>query len=112
MGAFNFIWDLHQSDQIEAMEKRIEDLEEKTQILYEWVQYLKDRPDAMTEQREHIGYTEREEGFYKLYAPVKGSVVTQAFIMCKYCSQPIYHCSGPRSDAVCFECHDKDPDSR
>ncbi len=63
-------------------------------------------------EREHIGYTEREEGFYPLYAPVKGSVVTHAFIMCKYCDGLIYHCSGPRMDAVCFECHDKEPELR
>jgi hypothetical protein len=65
----------------------------------------------MTE-REHIGYTEREEGFYKLYAPVKGSIVTQAFILCKYCRGSIYHCMGPRYDAVCLTCYEKEPDER
>lgn len=61
----------------------------------------------MTEEyREHIGYTEREEGFYKLYAPLKGSIVTQAFILCKYCRSSIYHCMGPRSDAVCLPCYE------
>ena len=58
----------------------------------------------MNELREHIGYTEREEGFYKLYAPTKGSIVTQAFILCKYCNGSIYHCMGPKSDAVCKPC--------
>ena len=50
----------------------------------------------MSEDREHIGYIEREEGFYKLYAPTKGSIVTQAFILCKYCNGAIYHCMGPK----------------
>jgi len=64
------------------------------------------------EERKHIGYIEREEGYYNLYAPPKGSIVTQAFILCKYCNGAIYHCSGPRYDAVCFTCYDKDPEFR
>lgn len=67
---------------------------------------------AMSEERKHIGYVEREEGFYKLYAPVKGQIVTQAFILCKYCNAYIYNSMGPKSDAVCFTCYDKDPDLR
>ena len=64
------------------------------------------------EERKHIGYIEREEGFYKLYAPVKGQIVTRAFILCKYCDGSIYHCMGPKCDAVCFDCFEKDPDLR
>lgn len=64
------------------------------------------------EERRHIGYIEREEGFYKLYAPPKGSIVTQAFVLCKYCNSAIYHCTGPKSDAVCFTCYEKDPELR
>jgi hypothetical protein len=63
-------------------------------------------------EREHIGYTEREEGFYKLYAPVKGSIVTHAFILCKYCNGVIYSNMGPRDDAVCFTCYNKDSELR
>ena len=59
------------------------------------------------QERKHIGYIEREEGFYKLYAPVKGSIVTQAFILCKECGCSIYPCMGPRTDAICFECYGK-----
>jgi hypothetical protein len=59
---------------------------------------------------EHIGYIEREEGYYKLYAPTKGSIVTMAFILCKYCNGAIYPCMGPKYDAVCFTCYDKDPE--
>ncbi len=66
----------------------------------------------MTEDREHIGYTEREEGYYKLYAPEKGSIVTQAFILCKYCNGAIYSCMGPRYDAVCLKCYEKEPELR
>jgi len=63
-------------------------------------------------QRELIGYTEREEGFYPLYAPEKGYIVTHAFIFCKYCEGSIYHCMGPRYDAVCLTCYKKDPELR
>ena len=62
--------------------------------------------------REHIGYIDREEGFYKLYAPPKGSIVTHAFILCKYCDGAISSCNGPRYDAVCFNCYEKDPELR
>ena len=66
----------------------------------------------MNEEREHIGYIEREEGYYKLYAPGEGYIVTQAFILCKYCNGAIYHCMGPKHDAVCLTCYDKDPELR
>lgn len=66
----------------------------------------------MTAERQHIGYIEREEGYYKLYAPEKGSIVTQAFILCKYCNSAIYHCMGPKYDAVCKECYEKEPELR
>ena len=62
----------------------------------------------MSEDREHIGYIEREEGFYKLYTPTKGSIVTQAFILCKYCNGAIYHCMGPKYDAVCKPCFESE----
>jgi len=61
------------------------------------------------EIRKQIGYIEREEGYYALYAPAKGSIVTQAFILCKYCGSAIYHCAGPKSDAVCFKCYEEAP---
>ena len=62
-------------------------------------------------ERELIGYTEHEAGFEPLYAPPRGSIVTQAFIHCQYCRAAVYHCMGPRSDAVCLICYDieKDP---
>ena len=59
-----------------------------------------------------IGYIEREEGYYKLYAAPKGSIVTQAFILCKYCNGAISPNMGPKYDAVCIECYEKDPELR
>lgn len=63
-------------------------------------------------ERELIGYTEREEGYYPLYSAPKGSIVTQAFILCKYCNGTISPNMGPRYDAVCLSCYKKDPDVR
>ncbi len=62
--------------------------------------------------RKLIGYTEREEGFYKMYEPTPGGIVTQAFILCRYCNGAIYPCMGPRTDAVCITCYEKEPDER
>jgi hypothetical protein len=74
--------------------------------LWKPIQEPKTEP-KIEEERKHIGYTEREEGFYKLYAPPSGAIVTQAFILCKYCDGAIYHCSGPKWDAVCFTCYER-----
>jgi hypothetical protein len=41
MGALDFVWNAHQSEQIRDLEERIEKLEEQNKILYEWVQYFK-----------------------------------------------------------------------
>ena len=60
------------------------------------------------EERQHIGWTEREEGFYKLYTPPKGSLVTYTFILCRYCGGAIYHLMGPRYDTVCLTCYDNE----
>jgi len=56
-------------------------------------------------ERKLIGYTERDEGFYPMYAPLQGSIVTQAFILCRYCQGAISPNMGPRSDAVCLTCY-------
>jgi hypothetical protein len=63
-------------------------------------------------ERELIGYTEREEGFYPMYAPSKGYIMTAAFILCKYCRGSIASMGGPRYDAVCIPCYKKEPDAR
>ncbi len=59
-----------------------------------------------------LGYTEREEGFYPLYDAPRDSIVTQAFILCKYCNNAISPCMGPRSGALCIPCYEKEPDER
>ena len=66
----------------------------------------------MNEERKLIGYTEREEGFYPLYASHRGFITTAAFILCKYCRGAIDSMGGPRYDAVCLTCYEKDPDER
>lgn len=68
------------------------------------------RPER--DDRKLIGYTEREEGFYPMYEPPRGSITTQAFILCRYCQGVIFHCMGPRTDAVCLECYELEPDDR
>jgi len=62
------------------------------------------------DDQELIGYTESFAGFLPLYAPAKGSIVTQAFILCTYCRGSIYHCMGPRYDAVCLDCYEHNTD--
>ena len=66
----------------------------------------------MNEERKLIGYTEREEGFYPLYDIGRGYIATAAFILCKYCRGAISSMGGPRYDAVCLTCYEKDPDER
>ena len=46
MGALDFIWNAHQSDQIDELEERIKKLEEQNEILYEWVQYFRQQLEA------------------------------------------------------------------
>jgi hypothetical protein len=66
----------------------------------------------MNEERKLIGYTEREEGFYPLYEIPRGYIVTAAFILCKYCRGAIAPMGGPKYDAVCLSCYEKDPYAR
>jgi hypothetical protein len=80
---------------------------ESTKEKYDEFVKIRNQPD-----RNLIGYTEREEGFYPMYESPKGSIVTQAFILCKYCSDAISPVMGPRYDAVCITCHDKEPELR
>jgi hypothetical protein len=58
---------------------------------------------------ELIGYTEGEDGALTLlFAPPRGSIVTHAFILCSRCGGSVYHCMGPRYDAVCLTCAEKE----
>ena len=67
---------------------------------------------ARDHSKKLLGYTEREEGFYPLYEPGRGFITTAAFIHCKYCKGAISGHGGPRYDAVCLTCYEKDPDVR
>jgi len=40
MSGFHFMWDAIQAGQIRTLEERIEELEKRTEILKEWVDYL------------------------------------------------------------------------
>lgn len=80
---------------------------ESTKEKYDEFVKLRNQPD-----RKLIGYTEREEGYYPMYESPKGSVVTQAFILCRYCSAAISPVMGPRYDAVCLTCYAKEPELR
>ncbi len=59
-----------------------------------------------------LGYVEREEGYYPIYKTLPGSIVTQAFILCRYCHGAISSTGGPKYDAICLTCFEKDPDER
>ena len=59
MGLYNFIWDAAQSGQIRELQERVEKLEEQTEILYEWVQYFRQK-----EQNEQIQNQGRSPGVY------------------------------------------------
>jgi hypothetical protein len=50
MGLYDFWVNTVQSGQIDNLEKRIEQLEEQNQILYEWVEYFKHRLKITDEQ--------------------------------------------------------------
>lgn len=54
------------------------------------------------EDREPIGYE-----LQPIYAPRKGMVVTQAFILCSSCGGAISSNGGPRYNSLCLKCLDK-----
>jgi hypothetical protein len=61
---------------------------------------------GVPEPRKLIGYCERPEGFYRVYGPVPGQIVTQAAIVCSRCESVVHMCMGPRSDVICLRCFD------
>jgi hypothetical protein len=67
---------------------------------------------AKDHSRTLLGYVEREEGYYPIYQSAPGSIVTHAFILCKYCQGAISGSGGPKYDAVCIPCFEKDPNER
>ena len=56
-------------------------------------------PKEAEEEQEVIGYT-----LEPIYKPKRGSVVTQAFIMCSSCGDAISSNGGPRYNSVCLKC--------
>lgn len=59
---------------------------------------------------EPIGYTEQAGVYTPLYAAPPGSIVTQAFILCKECGGAISPCMGPQYNTVCLTCYAKAQD--
>ena len=53
-----------------------------------------------------IGY-ELKNGLVPITEPNKGSIVTQAFILCSECGSIISSCSGPKYNAICIPCSKK-----
>jgi hypothetical protein len=51
------------------------------------------------EEHEPIGYT-----LEPIYATKRGTVVTQAFILCTSCGSAISGTGGPRYNSVCLKC--------
>lgn len=51
------------------------------------------------ETRDPIGYTLKP-----IYAPHRGSIVTQAFILCHSCNAAISATGGPRYNSICLKC--------
>ena len=49
-----------------------------------------------------IGYT-----LEPIYAPRRGTVVTQAFILCSSCGGAVSSTGGPRYNSLCLKCIDK-----
>ena len=54
------------------------------------------------EDREPIGYT-----LEPIYEPRRGTIVTQAFVLCSSCKGAISGTGGPRYNALCLRCIDK-----
>ena len=55
-----------------------------------------------------IGYTENDDGYSPIFNPGAGFIVTQAFILCRYCGGAISPVMGPKYNAVCLSCYDLD----
>lgn len=51
------------------------------------------------EERKQIGWQ-----LVPIYEPKKGSIVTQAFIICCVCQKAVSTNSGPRQNAYCMDC--------
>jgi len=43
VSAIGFLWDISQESKISELEDRVKKLEEQNEILYEWVQYFRNK---------------------------------------------------------------------
>jgi len=56
-------------------------------------------PEELEDPGDPIGYT-----LEPIYATKRGTVVTQAFILCTSCGSAISGTGGPRYNSVCLKC--------
>jgi len=61
----------------------------------------------MSMYRKLLGYTGGDKKS-PIFEPMSGALVTQAFIHCSQCGKAIYTQMGPRADAWCIACTEKD----
>ncbi len=59
-------------------------------------------PKVEEDLGEPIGYT-----LEPIYAPRRGYVTTQAFVLCSSCGGAVSSTGGPRYNALCLRCIDK-----
>ena len=59
-------------------------------------------PEELEDPGDPIGYTLKP-----IYATKRGTVVTQAFILCSSCGGAISGTGGPRYNSLCLKCVDK-----
>ena len=59
-------------------------------------------PEELEDPGDPIGYT-----LAPIYATKRGTVVTQAFILCSSCGGAISGTGGPRYNTLCLKCIDK-----
>ncbi len=63
--------------------------------------------DLLDNSMTQIGWLEIRNGFEPLFiSRHPGAIVTQAFILCKYCNKALCTTRGPRQNAVCFDCYE------
>lgn len=51
MGAFDYVWNVSQSGQIQDLQDKVEELEKKTKMLKEWIDYLHNEIKVLKNER-------------------------------------------------------------
>ena len=62
--------------------------------------------EPLSMYRKILGYSSGDKK-QPIYAPMPGALVTQAFIYCSQCGGTISGTMGPRQDAWCLSCTEK-----